>query len=310
LPDDVSRLVAWVAATTGLELDEQGSILVLDHTVWRERRRRLEELGGPPPADPAPRLDPIVFGPEPAARGDAWRERGQWDRAEAAYAEAARARPLNATVREALTRLHVERDHLDRAAATLAEWVRLKPDDLRVHSELGACLLYSGDRAGWRRATATMLDRFGGAGAAGTANDVAWACALGPGATADPGVPVRLAEVALRDGPESSRDTYLNTLGSALYRAGRYDEAIRRLQEGIEGRGGASLPDNWPFLAMAHHRLGHRAEARRWLDKLREYRPSKSPDRYWEELTTRLLRREAEAVVLYDPAFPDDPFSR
>src|SRR5262249_41683293 len=35
LPDDVPRLVAWVAATTGLELDEQGSIRVLDHSVWR-----------------------------------------------------------------------------------------------------------------------------------------------------------------------------------------------------------------------------------------------------------------------------------
>ena len=95
LPDDLPRLAAWVEAATGLELDERGSIRVLDRDAWLERRRRLEQLGGPPPPDPAPRLDPILFGADPAARGDAWKERGLWDRAEAAYAEAARARPLN-----------------------------------------------------------------------------------------------------------------------------------------------------------------------------------------------------------------------
>src|SRR5262249_36011483 len=80
LPDDVPRLIAWIESVTGLELDERGSIRTLDRDAWLERRRRLEQLGGPPPADPAPRLDPILCGPDPAARGDAWRERGQWDR--------------------------------------------------------------------------------------------------------------------------------------------------------------------------------------------------------------------------------------
>ena len=98
LPDDVPRLAAWVEAATGLELDERGSIRVLDRTAWQERRRRLEQLGGPPPADPAPRLDPILFGGDPAARGNGWKERGLWDRALAAYLEAARARPLNLSV--------------------------------------------------------------------------------------------------------------------------------------------------------------------------------------------------------------------
>jgi hypothetical protein len=81
LPDDVPRLAAWVEAATGLELDEKGTMRVLDRTAWLERRRRLEQLGGPPPADPAPRLDPILFGGDPRARGDAWKERGLWDRA-------------------------------------------------------------------------------------------------------------------------------------------------------------------------------------------------------------------------------------
>jgi hypothetical protein len=60
---------------------------------------------------------------------------------------------------------------------------------------------------------------------------------------------------------------------------------------------------------MAHHRLGHPVEARRWLDRLREHRPSTDPAQFWLELEIRLLRSEAEAVIVYDPAFPDDPFA-
>jgi tetratricopeptide (TPR) repeat protein len=310
LPDDVPRLTAWVEAITGLELDERGSIRALDRSAWLERRRRLEQLGGPPPADPAPRLDPILSGLDPAARGDAWRELGQWDRAEAAYIEALRARPLNAALRHALARLHIERGHPDRAVATLAEAVRLIPDDAHLREFLAAVLLEAGDRAGWRRATAAALDRFGGTNNPVMANGIAWACALGPEATADPGVPVRLAEIGVRGADASNKTGSLNTLAAALYRAGRYGEATGRLEEAIQARGGEH-PHDWPFLAMAHHRLGHRDQSRRWLDRLRQYQPSlMDPARFWDDLVVRLLRSEAEAVVLYDPVFPDDPFVR
>jgi hypothetical protein len=60
---------------------------------------------------------------------------------------------------------------------------------------------------------------------------------------------------------------------------------------------------------MAHHRLGHRAEALRWLDRLRQYQPSTDPALFWQDLEVRLLRSEAEAVIVYDPAFPVDPFA-
>ena len=62
------------------------------------------------------------------------------------------------------------------------------------------------------------------------------------------------------------------------------------------------------FLAMAHHRLGHRDESRRWLDRLGYRQPSAEPIDFWNELQIRLLRSEAEAVILYDPVFPADPF--
>jgi WD40 repeat protein len=310
LPDDVPRLVAWVETATGLELDERGSVRVLDRSAWLDRRSRLEQLGGPPPPDPEVRLDPILFGDNPAARGDAWKERGLWDRAEAAYAEAIRARPFNRAARDALVRLHVERDHFDRAAETLAAAVRLIPDDPELGRHLGVALLASGDRAGWRRSTAALLDRFAGTNDHLVANEVGWACRLGPEATADPGAAVRLGDIAVQGASAAEKPDFLSTLGAALYRAGRYDEAIRRLEESIQARSGASVPQDCAFQAMAHHRLGHRDEARRWLERLGEHQPSADPPRFWDELEIRLLRSEAEAVVLYDPAFPDDLFAR
>ena len=312
LPDDLPRLSAWVEAATGLEIDERGAIRALDRDAWLERRRRLESLGGPPPPDPAARLDPIVYGGEPTARGDALAARGQWDQAEAAYAEAARARPRNASVRDALARFHAGRGRLDRAAAVLAEAVRVMPDDAGLGRRWALVLLESGDREGWRGACAMLLDRFGWTIDPRAAGEVARTCALGPGAAADPAVPVRLAEVfagSSWSGPEKVNNA-LSTLGAALYRAGRSDDAIRRLEEAIRTRGGAGAPRDWAFLAMAHHRLGHRDEARRWLDQICGHYPSTDPGQFWDELEIRLLRREAEALIVYDPVFPADPFAR
>jgi tetratricopeptide (TPR) repeat protein len=156
-----------------------------------------------------------------------------------------------------------------------------------------------------------MLDRLGETTNPWMANSVATACVMGAEATADPEAPVRLAAIAVQGGDDTSdKPNFLNTLGAALYCAGRYDDAIRRLEEAIRTRGGEGSPRDWAFLALAHHRLGHSAEARRWLDKLRQHQPSTDPNQFWDELEIRMLRSEAEAVILYDPVFPDDPFAR
>jgi tetratricopeptide (TPR) repeat protein len=310
LPGDVPRLAAWVAAVTGLELVEGGAVRVLDSSDWQERRRRLEALGGPPPVAPTPRFDPILFGANPTARGAALAAEGLWKQAEAAYRAAARARPLNVGVWRALALFLRSRGHRDRTAATWAEAVRLMPANHMLRIELGLALLEAGDHDGWRRTNATLLDRFDGTTNATAANNVAWACAIGPDGSADPERPVRLAETAVRGTTNSSRPNFLNTLGATLYRAGRFDEAIRRLEEGIKLRGGASTADDWAFLAMAHSRLEHRAEALRWLERVRDYHPSANLAQNWSEVATGLVCREAEVVVLYDPAFPEDPFAR
>jgi WD40 repeat protein/tRNA A-37 threonylcarbamoyl transferase component Bud32 len=45
---EVERIVLWVQVLTGLELDTDNVVEVLDPPTWQERRRRLEKLGGPP----------------------------------------------------------------------------------------------------------------------------------------------------------------------------------------------------------------------------------------------------------------------
>ena len=117
---------------------------------------------------------------------------------------------------------------------------------------------------------------------------------------------MRLAGVAAKD--KRLKSLALSTLGAALYRAGRSDEAIRRLEEAIQAPGEQTT--GWAFLAMAHHRLGHRDEACRWLDRLRNHQPTADSTRFWDELEIHVLRSEAEAVILYDPMFPADPFAR
>ncbi len=92
---------------------------------------------------------------------------------------------------------------------------------------------------------------------------------------------------------------------SALDRAGRCQDAIRRVKKAIRLLKGESRPKDWTILRVAHH-----GAARHWRERLQDRQPSTDPDQFWEELEIRLLRSEAEAVVPYDRVFPAEPFAR
>ena len=94
------------------------------------------------------------------------------------------------------------------------------------------------------------------------------------------------------------RSDALTTLGAALYRAGQFEEAIRRLDESIQTRGDGGDPRGFAFLALAHYRLGHRDEAEHWQDKLVAYRPKEGFDFSIDDVEVRILHREAESVIL------------
>ena len=258
------------------------------------------------------------MGDDPAARGAGWTERGLADRALAAYVAATRARPLNPSTWRALARFHAERGQFDQAAANLLEAIARAPDDIGLRANLFRCMLASGNLAAWRQARADLVNRYNTPPREAARNDFVWACVLGPDETADFDMPLRLAELIVQQASAKdvktnvdvqARAGYLNTLGAALYRTGRFDAAIRNLEEGVRLGVGTASPQAQAFLAMAYHRLGRRELALSALDRLRSHQPSPDPVQFWNELEIRALLREAELLIVYDAAFPADAFA-
>ncbi len=91
LPDDVTRLSTSIETATGLELDDQGSIRLLDGAALRNCRDICRQLFSPLPDTTGELLDPILFGKAPTARANGLRNLARWDDAKTAYAEASRA---------------------------------------------------------------------------------------------------------------------------------------------------------------------------------------------------------------------------
>jgi hypothetical protein len=159
-------------------------------------------------------------------------------------------------------------------------------------------LLEAGNREEVPSVCDALLKRLGRSTDVNQANLLAWICVLAPDAVTDCEIPVRLAEAALARCPEGEKSDVLNTLGAALYRVGRFESAIRRLDESVQTRGGEGVPKGFAFLAMAHHRLGERDEAEGSLAKLIASQAKGGALLFWDDVEIRILRREAEALIL------------
>jgi serine/threonine-protein kinase len=183
---------------------------------------------------------------------------------------------------------------------------RVPTDDGHFWFEYAALLLLSGDRAGYEKACAHMIETYGKPGGPRSFH-LARACTLAPDAVADGALPGRLAETELQ---RSAKQFWsLTEQGALAYRAGRYQETVALFEQRLKADhmpGRAVL--NWLWLALANQRLEKSEEARRWLNKaqawLDQYRDG-MPARADEELGLHLhnwleahvLRREAEALI-------------
>jgi serine/threonine protein kinase/WD40 repeat protein/tetratricopeptide (TPR) repeat protein len=196
---------------------------------------------------------------------------------------------------------HARQGRWKEAAVELAKVARLYPTDVRLRIFLANVLLHKGDEQGYRKLceeVAKGLDQLPFDPL--VANNTVWLFCLGPAAVTDYKRLVALAERAVKEpGNEQQRLIHLNTLGVILYRAGRYQEAIDRLNEHVQAGAAAGASIDWVFLAMAHHRLGHKPEAKRSLEKFRAH---KVPDvrvsnDLWNDLEIVLFTREVEALL-------------
>jgi tetratricopeptide (TPR) repeat protein len=123
----------------------------------------------------------------------------------------------------------------------------------------------------------------------------AWILATGPIEQRDPESAVMLARRSVESAP--GRQHTLNILGVALYRAGKYAEAVSFLDRSLAvGKGERDAFDLF-FLAMAHHRLGHLNPAHECFDRAVRWWGGRNdlPAQYVAELTG--FRAEAEAVL-------------
>jgi WD40 repeat protein/tetratricopeptide (TPR) repeat protein len=315
LPDELERVAAWVQVITGLRLDKQrGLIQVLDNAAWLERRQQLMELGGPPETGPEQRLDSILFGLDPTARARSLIERKQWDAAEVAFYEAMRARPFNIGIMMERGDLYAKRGLWKEAAAYYATKVKQYPDVAPLHEQLAVTRLLAGDGPGYRAACREMLGRFKPIDDSTAAVCVAYACSLAGEAVSDlPGL-IQVSERSTRWVASNERD-----VGAVLFRAGRLGEALMHFEQVHKVFQPRAW--DWLFLAMIHSRLGHTSEGCRCLKEADQWitEADKAPlgtenegprwSNLTERLTTLFLRREAEAVVRFDPGFPAEPFA-
>jgi len=152
-----------------------------------------------------------------------------------------------------------------------------------------------------------MLKQFALTENSDAANWAAWTCTLTPNAVDDWAPALQLAEKAIRIDPKNCG--YLCTQGALLYSAGRFSEAIQRLEEvSATWEQATTKPPtyspayNWFFLAMAHRCQGNEENARRWLDKAVTWAEQEMKNQVpWNRrLTVELLRREAEALLKPD----------
>jgi tetratricopeptide (TPR) repeat protein len=202
------------------------------------------------------------------------------------------------------------------AAALVLEPFRIDSENVEgpnlyhVDQDLMVGLIHAGNRDGYQALSRSILERAEVAKNAEVRYLAIFNCALAPDSLADYERLVKLAEKPFAQAlPGPSRAFFLRPLGAALYRAGRYEECIAKIQESIQLRGGESKAFDHAFLAMAYARKGNLTETRNWLAKLTKFDPPDSPEVFWDKLQIRLLENEARAMIIHDPSFPSIPFT-
>jgi WD40 repeat protein/tetratricopeptide (TPR) repeat protein/tRNA A-37 threonylcarbamoyl transferase component Bud32 len=161
---------------------------------------------------------------------------------------------------------------LERWEEARTEFVRateLAPQSIIDWEWKGLVELAGGNSAAWRETCATLIRRLAEPNAVWIHDRVVVICSRGADAGVDWKSLVTIAEQELaklkkNDGRESP---FRRTLGAALYRAGEFEGAIRRMRETADPQGNVWDAEAMLYLAMAHQRLDHADEARDWLSK-------------------------------------------
>jgi tetratricopeptide (TPR) repeat protein len=325
-PDEPGRLQAWVHVRTRRCFDNTDILRELTLAEWLQRWRDLEALGGDWevnfPAQTwhsaqayAAELDKDWFAAafhltrllaEDHDNPDLRRRRGaaynglrQWPQVVADYTRVVELRPDDVTAWRCRAHARASLEQWPQAVADYQQAVQLAPETAELNHSLGLAHVGNGDLTAYRDKFRQMIDRFGKTTDPEAMDLVAWLAALMPVPQDDVEPILRLARLAVEKLP-NSKDCR-ETLGAALYRAGRFEEAVKELEAAVEksGRGGSVWMQL--FLALAHHRLHHTDTAQEWLTKaVKQIEDTKDPD--WQDrVRWRVLRQEAEDLLTSPP---------
>jgi Flp pilus assembly protein TadD len=229
------------------------------------------------------------------------------DEADSEYRRALRLRPDDVQINLESSRDRgatlAEAGRFEEAAAEFCRATELRPEDVQLWRFRALAHFAGGDPDAYRADCKAMLERFGATDDPVVACNVAYACTLGESAVEDVSLLLEVAGVA---SPQWHFGTFVR--GAALYRAGRYGEAA----EWFDAAAHRFPPRawDWAFRAMARHRLGDRAEARRCLSEASRWiaeadeNDGERPDRgrprwgsFGERVVYPVLVREAEALM-------------
>jgi serine/threonine protein kinase/WD40 repeat protein len=139
-------------------------------------------------------------------------------------------------------------------------------------------------------------------------NELAWKLVAGPESDRDPTRALPLARRAVALAPDN--DLYVNTLGLALYRAGKYSEAISVLERSLGNHNNLSTPYDLFFLTLCHARQGDVGRARACIDHAVTWLKTSSHPIGQGDQELKLFRAEAEALLRATfGALPDNVFA-
>jgi WD40 repeat protein len=152
----------------------------------------------------------------------------------------------------------------DGAAADFARlFGRPGPLPKRAWLDYARVLVLRGDAEGYRR----LSERFLAESAPGDEDTLPWKALMTGLAPGDTAAAVRLAEQALARQPGHAELSL--ALGRALFRAGRAEKAVPRLEESLT-QDAQTAWLKWPWLALAQHQAGQDAQARHRFEQAAE----------------------------------------
>ena len=184
--------------------------------------------------------------------GVAFASKGRWDEAQVHFQRATDLEPSSADFHNSLALVLLQKGRADEAAVQFQKTLKIRPADAVAHSYLGHILFGKGR---WREA----IQHYEAAVATQpqspfTLNNLAWALATCQDASLrDAPRAVSLAEQAVQ--VSGGKDALiLETLAAAYAEAGRYDDAMKTGQIGLDL---ADRQHNASLSALLREQMGH-----------------------------------------------------